>query len=203
MQLYAITDRKQLPTETHLLELAETWATTGVHFIQLREKDLTPPQLQTLATKIAEKLTKTRTRLLLNIASPDAATLAQHTGAAGVHLAGPPTPGSAAKVRQLFNNAILSMPCHTLQEIQIAREETADLILFSPIFEKLTEKGTTHPQGLTMLQRACAAAQGTPVFALGGVTTRNATSCIAAGATGVAGIRLFATGDWRQLTSRL
>jgi thiamine-phosphate pyrophosphorylase len=69
------------------------------------------------------------------------------------------------------------------------------MILFSPIFEKLSHQ----TQGLEGLRQACAAAQGIPVFALGGVTAANAAECIAAGATGVAAIRLFAGDDWRCL----
>jgi thiamine-phosphate pyrophosphorylase len=73
--------------------------------------------------------------------------------------------------------------------------QRVDLILFSPVFEKLS-----HPtHGIPGLRRACAAAQGIPVFALGGVTAANAAECVAAGATGIAAIRLFEGDDWRCL----
>jgi thiamine-phosphate pyrophosphorylase len=120
-------------------------------------------------------------------------------GADGVHLAGKPTPGAALRVRQLFRaaglHAIISLPCHCLDDIHMARKEQVDLMLFSPVFEKLE----AVPQGLEALRRACAAAEGIPVLALGGVTSINAQDCLAAGAAGVAGIRLFAAGDWRRL----
>ena len=47
MQLCAITDRKR--TTEPLLNLVEGWSKGGVHFIQLREKDLDVPALQSLA----------------------------------------------------------------------------------------------------------------------------------------------------------
>jgi thiamine-phosphate pyrophosphorylase len=42
-----------------------------------------------------------------------------------------------------------------------------------------------------MLRVACAAAGDIPVLALGGVTEGNVGACVAAGAAGVAGIRMF------------
>ena len=96
--------------------------------------------------------------------------------------------------------AIVSVPCHSREDIDLARKEQVDMILFSPVFEKLSApREVSEPQGLEALREACAAAQGIPVFALGGVSAANASACIAAGAAGVAGIRLFTTGDWRLL----
>ena len=111
-------------------------------------------------------------------------------------------PGAARSVRQIFRaagrDAIISVPCHGLDDIHVASEEQVDLMLFSPVFEKLAVR-KPQPQGLEALRQACAAARGHPVFALGGVTSRNAQDCLAAGAAGVAGIRLFAGDDWRRL----
>ncbi len=102
-------------------------------------------------------------------------------------------------MRQTFaaigRQAIVSMACHSVADVEVAREEGADLALFAPVFEKLGEK----PQGLSELHRVCEAGAGMPVFALGGVTASNAAECVAAGAAGVAGIRLFAGEDWRRL----
>ncbi len=187
MQLCAITDRSLLASEAELLNLAQGWATAGVDFIQLREKDLSNEQLASLATRLIEKIAGSRTKLLMNIARPEAAAVARDAGALGVHLAGQPVPGLGRRVRQAFREAIISVPCHSLEEIEIAREERVDLMLYSPVFEK----GTRQPQGLEALRRACAVAQGIPVFALGGVTSGNAADCVAAGAAGVAGVRLF------------
>jgi thiamine-phosphate pyrophosphorylase len=210
MQLCAITDRRRFSTATRseaalrrkLLDLVQDWTAGGVHFIQLREKDLTAPDLQSFAAEMVEKIDRHRSKLLVNVAAIESAALAAAAGADGVHLAGKPAPGAARSVRQIFRAAgrdpIISVPCHGLDDIHVARKEQVDLVLFSPIFEKLAAPEAA-PQGLEALQKACAAAEGIPVLALGGVTSSNAQDCLNAGAAGVAGIRLFALDDWRRL----
>jgi thiamine-phosphate pyrophosphorylase len=218
MQLYAITGRglssagsqSEAVFRRQLLRLVESWTAGGVHFIQLREKDLSAADLQSLAREMAETIDRRRSRLLVNVSGAESAALAAAAGADGVHLAGKPTPGAALRARQLFRaaartagrtadlDALISVPCHTLGDIHVARKEQVDLMLFSPVFEKLTAP-EAEPQGLEALRQACAAAEGIPVLALGGVTSINAQDCLTAGAAGVAGIRLFATDDWRLL----
>lgn len=218
MQLCAITDRRRLPGHANgqaaeaslrqrLLDLVEGWATGGVDFIQLREKDLAAPALESLAREMMGKIARSHAKLLVNVSTPGSATLALAAGADGVHLAGKPAEGAARGVRQAFRSsgraAIVSMPCHCLEDIDLAWKEQVDLVLFSPVFEKPSQRlgapEVSAPQGLEALGRACAMAHGIPVFALGGVTGANAPDCVAAGAAGVAGIRLFAGDDWRQL----
>ena len=98
MQLCAITDRRRLANSTRLGGFIEEWAAGGVDFIQLREKDLDGPELQSLAHEIAAGVGGAK--LLVNIPSPEWAGLALTAGAQGVHLAGPPTPGAAGAVRR-------------------------------------------------------------------------------------------------------
>src|ERR1700685_4163780 len=99
MLLCAITDRKR--ANQSLLSLVEGWSRGGVDFIQLREKDLDAIALRSLAAEIMEKIDRSRTRLLVNISTPEAAALALAAGADGVHLAGKPTRGAASRVRQV------------------------------------------------------------------------------------------------------
>jgi thiamine-phosphate pyrophosphorylase len=199
MQLCAITDRKR--SNQSLLSLVEGWSRGGVDFIQLREKDLDASALQSLAAEIMEKIDHGRTRLLVNISTPEAAALALAAGADGVHLAGKPARGAAGRVRQAFRRRvpIISVPCHSLEDVDVAHEEEVDLMLFSPVFEKVSGDEISAPQGLEGLRAACARARGIPVLALGGVTAVNASDCVAVGAAGIAAIRLFAGDDWRRL----
>ena len=73
-----------------------------MHFIQLREKDLDAAALQSLAREVMEKIDRSRSKLLVNVSTPESAALALAAGADGVHLAGKPTPGAASRVRQAF-----------------------------------------------------------------------------------------------------
>lgn len=193
MQLCAITDRKR--TTQPLLHMVEDWSNGRVNFVQLREKDLDAPALQSLAREVSTRIDRRHSKLLVNVPAPEWAALARTANADGVHLAGPIRPDAAGIVRQSFPEATISLPCHSLDDVAMAVVQRVDLILFSPVFEKLSRQ----PRGLEGLRHACSAAQGIPVFALGGVTAVNAVECIAAGATGIAAIRLFAGDDWRRI----
>jgi thiamine-phosphate pyrophosphorylase len=195
MQLCAITDRTQATQP--LLNLVKEWSSGGVNFIQLREKDLDAPALESLARKVRETIDGSSTKLLVNTSAPELASLASAAGAHGVHLAGQPRRGAVGRAREAFGDGgIISVPCHSFNDIEVAVEERVDLMLFSPVFEKFPAS-VTH--GLEGLCQACAVASGIPVFALGGVTPSNASDCEAAGAAGIAGIRLFAGEGWRGL----
>ena len=66
------------------------------------------------------------------------------------------------------------------------------------MFEK---RGAPETGGLDRLQQVCR--RRIPVLALGGVTTENAHLCIAAGASGIAGIRLFQENDIASVATKL
>jgi len=91
----------------------------------------------------------------------------------------------------------VSRACHSVEEVRAARD--ASLIVFAPVFEKVDSADGREGVGLSVLAQACRSAGEVPVIALGGVTPENAADCIAAGAAGVAGIRLFLGDAWRKL----
>jgi thiamine-phosphate pyrophosphorylase len=90
---------------------------------------------------------------------------------------------------------VIGVSCHTIDEVKRAVADGVDLILFGPVFEKrVKDEAVGEGVGLDVLQEACEAADGPsgiPVLALGGVSWGNAELCIEAGASGVAGIRMF------------
>jgi thiamine-phosphate pyrophosphorylase len=204
--LYYITDRTQLigdesSRRRRLLDKIAEAARAGVDFIQLREKDLPARDLEALARAVIAVIRQNspgETRLLINSRSD----IAIACGADGVHLqAKDVTPG---EVRRAWNHTgnppLVAVSCHSSAEIARAASEHASFAVFGPIFEK-----RNHPdarlEDFTALEKACV--HRLPVLALGGVTLENAQSCIRAGASGVAAIRLFQDHAIAEVVSRL
>jgi thiamine-phosphate pyrophosphorylase len=199
MQLYAITHRQLFPNREALLECVAAWASGGVDYVQIREKDLAEEELAELTCEIVYTVRNSagKTRVLLN----GAAEMALECGCDGVHLpSGLPTE-AVEGVRRVWKQSdtvpIISISCHRIAEIEQARNQGVTLALFAPVFEKRGEE-TVPGQGLATLAHACSVAAPMPVFALGGVTRQNAKECIKAGAAGIAAIRLFAAGQWER-----
>ena len=171
------------------------WAADGIELIQLREQDLEAGALFELAQAAMQMLREmqSHSKLLINTR----ADVAIAAGAHGVHLTSFVDELTPQQVRELYTHAglpapIVSISCHTPADIARARHNAADLILFGPVFEKRVDgELVTDGVGLEALSLACAVAQQVPVLALGGVTAQNSAVCLAAGATGVAGIRTF------------
>jgi thiamine-phosphate pyrophosphorylase len=220
MLLYAITSRALLAGDEEakregLAKLAAEWARGGVEYIQVREKDLPLTELQALAARVVEAVRGTGATAKVLVNGP--AQVALDAGADGVHLPstrpGRPAGDSASLVAQNAAQAaeqvyaragrdvIVSAACHSAEEIRQAAG--ADLLLFSPIFEKATEPRSARGQGLAALREAVELARPVPVLALGGVTEKNAAACVQAGAAGVAAIRMFLGDGWRGLTDVL
>lgn len=81
------------------------------------------------------------------------------------------------------NDAATSAPAHSLEEAQAAVTAGAQTLMLSPIFKT---KHANAPAGVGLLSRVRDACPGTLLYALGGITTENAASCVRAGAQGVA-----------------
>lgn len=181
-----------------LLADAARWAELGVDFVQLREKILAAGELSEMAKAMMGVLHEHggTTKLLIN----GRADVAIAAGADGVHLTSSPSELIPAQVRQLFavagkSEPIVSASCHNLADALRARAADLDFILFGPVFGKTIDHVVVaEATGLDALRNACEAASGVPVLALGGVDEENAAACLAAGAAGVAGIRLFSQG---------
>jgi thiamine-phosphate pyrophosphorylase len=261
-RLYYITDRTAFaqnedePTRRRLLlEKITEAARAGVDYIQLREKDLSTRDLESLAhdalqaIRDAKKLTTSRgqpaTALLINSRTDVALAVA----AGGVHLRSDDVSpqevreiwgkGHAATAALARENSIgcptqrgfrwvgdastLQMPpligvsCHSPSDVAHAAAQAATFAVFAPVFEKKVlarkefekkafqkkefHQNNAQPAGLPALHEACR--NPIPVLALGGITLSNAHSCLAAGAAGIAAIRLFQENNIAEIVRAL
>jgi thiamine-phosphate pyrophosphorylase len=204
-----ITDRTQFAggaqeQQQRLLAKIAECASAGVDYIQLREKDLGGGALENLARQTLEVLPATcPTRLLIN----SRVDVALAAGVHGVHL--PANDLHPSDVRGIMMRAgvrrpIIGSSAHSLEEVALAESHGADFVVFAPVFEKNAQPNL---EGLARLREVCrrsdAADPPMPVLALGGVSAENAQKCVAAGAEGIAGIRLFQENAVAPLVARL
>ena len=210
--LYYITDRTVFSGDEpsrrrRLLEKIREAAGAGVDYIQLREKDLSPRELESLAREAVGVIRETsplRTALLIN-SRTDVALAVQ---ANGVHLRSHDINqqdaramwkcGAGAPARELSpRDPVIGVSCHLPTEVANAAANAATFAVFAPVFEKKEARAS----GLNLLKEACRA--NIPVLALGGITLANAHSCLAAGAAGLAAIRLFQQNDIAAVVKQL
>ena len=175
---YYVTDRRQ----GDVLACASRAIRKGVDMIQVREKDLAARDLFDLVYKIRDIAAGSKTRILVN----DRLDIAIAAGVDGVHLPSNGLP--AERVRPLVK--LLGISTHTLDEAIHAEWTGADFIVFGPIFDTPGKR----PVGLEPL-RTVASQLKIPVLAIGGIKEENSKDVLDAGAAGIAGIRLFQSGQ--------
>jgi thiamine-phosphate pyrophosphorylase len=225
--LYYITDRSAFPGDEssrrrRLVEKIGEAARAGIDYIQLREKDLPARDLELLAkdgvsairqARLASGNPQLATALLINSRTD----VALAVEADGVHLrsddvspedvraawtkCGAGTPFDKLRAGSARQNSppapIVAVSCHSPVEVVEAAAWGATFAVFGPVFQK---RGV-RPAGLELLREACLA--NIPVLALGGITLENAGSCLAAGAAGIAAIRLFQDNDIARVVKQL
>ncbi|MGC1373980.1 MAG: thiamine phosphate synthase [Candidatus Sulfotelmatobacter sp.] len=222
--LYYITDRSAFSGDEHtrrqhlLHKIAEA-AANGVDYIQLREKDLSARELESLAReaisvirdncKRSSGMQRSTSGLLINSRTD----VALAVRAAGVHL--PVNDLSPQDVRTAWRfgvqadrsefrpEPLIAVSCHSPEEIRTAVASGASFAVFAPVFEKKNARDAydAKPAGLDALRTACNA--NIPVLALGGISLENASSCLCAGAAGIAAIRLFQENEISKIVRAL
>ena len=107
----------------------------------------------------------------------------------GVHLGGRSMPVQVVR-RVVPRPFDLGVSCHSLGEAQAAESGGADYLVLGPVFETPSKLGYGPPLGLEKLQIVASRIR-IPVLALGGITVERVRPCLEAGASGIAGIRIF------------
>ena len=201
-----VTDRRSLPHASQsdpyppLLEKIQAIAAAGVDWIQLREKDWSARELASFARETLSRISKqsrhasAAPRILLN----DRLDVAISERANGVHLGENSMPPAEAKrllvaarsEQRPLKDFLVGVSCHSLEVAQSAASAGADYIFFGPVFSTPSKVAFGPPQGLERLAAVCSSV-AIPVLAIGGITLANASTCLSAGASGIAAIRLF------------
>ena len=197
-----VTDRRSLvagePAGARdiLLHKVAAAAAAGVDWIQIREKDLSGKARSALTRDVLQGIADSlagvpaRTRLVVN----DRLDVALATQADGVHLGEQSLPPQEARclVTSLHREKdfLIGVSCHSLAAAKVAERDGANYLFFGPVFATPAKAAYGAPQGLERLAEVCRAV-ALPVLAIGGITLENAASCLSAGASGIAAIRLF------------
>lgn len=201
-----VTGRLSLPARSSaeaaasLVEIATRAAGLGVDWIQIREKDLVGGALFQLTAEILRRAPSAR--VLVN----DRLDVALAAGAAGVHLGGSGLPLLAVREwlgKHAARELLVGKSCHSSAEALAAERDGADYVFFGPVFATPSKLAYGAPQGIDRLADACRKLS-IPVIAIGGITAENSAKCVAAGAGGIAAIRLFQEpGDLAARIARL
>jgi thiamine-phosphate pyrophosphorylase len=183
-----------------LLHKIESAALAGVDWIQIREKDLPGRECALLARGALKSAGKSstsgaiQTRILVN----DRLDVALTERAGGVHLGENSLP--VQEVRRFVDSRwsrmdfLIGVSCHSLEAARSAASGGADYIFFGPVFATPSKAAYGTPQGLKRLAEVCRAVS-IPVLAIGGINLANGATCLSAGASGLAAIRLFQDGQ--------
>ncbi len=184
--LYLITDRAA--SSRSPADVVEECLGAGLRAVQLREKDLAVRDLLSLAATLREATRHHGARLLIN----DRADVALVAGADGVQRTHVSLPVSA--IRAIGPSGFLiGASVHSVDEARQAAEESADFLVFGPVYDTPSKRPYGPPQGLAALERVTRAVSR-PVLAVGGLTPERVPDVLAAGAAGVAVIgAIYAT----------
>lgn len=213
LTLCYVSDRSLLgpPQNNHLLAKIAQLSAAGIDWIQIREKDLSGKDCTSLVEEAIRSCDSAGAppsgykgglfrrgsasvkpaKIIVN----DRLDVALATGAAGVHLGEESLPVSAVTklVKARFPaepQFLIGVSCHSVSAARLAEQQGAHYIFFGPVFATPSKISFGPPQGLTAFEQVSRSLT-IPVLAIGGVTQENAPSCVDAGASGIAAIRLF------------
>ncbi len=181
-RLLVVADRDYINDDARWLALIAEVGAAAVGrpvAIQVRTKLASPQDAETLAAR-ARGAVPADVPLLLN----GNAALAERLGYTGVHWPEQDIPDAAVATSVAYRSAAV----HSVEATHRAIRAGADLVLFGSIYDPGSKRGVGV--GLEPLRAVARVAHPAevPVFALGGVLSRQVGECIAAGAFGVAAV---------------
>lgn len=176
--LYLITDRRGCGGR-YLVSVVAEALKGGVKAVQLREKDLSSRELYELAREMREITSHYNALLFIN----DRIDIAMAVAADGVHMGHGSIPIQGAR-KLLGVEKLIGVSCHGRESAVAAQEKGADFITYGPVFHTPSKAKYGHPVGIESLREVTPLLR-IPVFALGGITSRNTRQVLDAGANGI------------------
>lgn len=170
--LYLITDSKR-----DVIEDVKIAIDNGIKIIQFRDKVNNKETILETAKQLRKLTKESNTILIIN----DHIDIAKEVDADGVHLGQDDTPIEEA--RNLLNNKIIGISCHSLEQVIKAQENGADYIGIGPIFKTQTKDyQEIGSNTITKVKNSIKI----PFIAIGGIDKDNIDEVLNAGASRVA-----------------
>jgi thiamine-phosphate pyrophosphorylase len=167
----------------------------GARLIQLRDKTPSTRDRLALADAAVARVRAAGGRLIVN----DRADIARLAGADGVHVGQDDLP--VEDVRAILGaDAIVGISTPDAKQIDEASRSSATYLAVGPIYATATKDTGYAARGLELVRYA--AAGGTPVVAIGGITLERAPAVLAAGARSVAVISDLLRDDPAEMVRR-
>lgn len=166
MFLYAVTDRACLKGIS-LVQAVEQALKGGATFVQLREKNSSPDEIEKLALEIKELTSKYGVPFVID----DEVEIAKKVDADGVHIGQSDMALERAR-RILGNDKIIGVTARSLEQAVAAEKGGADYLGIGALFATGTKKDTTPMSKETA--RAITSTVGIPVVGIAGINKDNA-----------------------------
>lgn len=161
----------------NFLEQLEKISAAGVDAVILREKDLSEPDYEKLAERAATVCGKYCVPMILHTHI----NAAQKLGTRRIHL--PLGVFLSMDERKKNSFDMIGVSVHSAEEAMTAWEKGASYLTAGHVFTTDCKKGL-EPKGLSFLEKVCRTVD-IPVYAIGGIKSENAKSCVQRGAAGV------------------
>lgn len=196
--LYIITDKKLIPRD-NFTQKVEQAIRGGARIVQLREKQFNPKEILELGSSLLEITRKYNVPLIIN----DYVDIALELDADGVHL-GETDPEIKFARKKLGENKIIGVSCYdSIERGEYAVREGADYIVFGTPYYTPT-KPDRSPTPLEVLREARRKFADNTVFAIGGITEKNAREIVDTGVDGIAAITsIFKKGSPEENAKKL
>ena len=177
--LYLITDRA-LSRGRSTVHVVRAALAGGVDVVQFRDKEAEAATLIEEGIRIHELTARYQVPLIVN----DRVDIALAIEAEGAHVGQTDLPAGMAR-KLLPVPALLGVSTSSPDMARHAQQQQADYVGFGPIYQTTTKETTASPRGTEMMHDTLEAIN-IPLVALGGISERNISEVVAAGADHVA-----------------